>query len=117
GACSVTAGRPNGQRTTTRRKARGVRPIWRATTSRSSSASTVGHHAGPFTLPPLTDALDDEQVLARSHVSERARLARERGDGVRRAEALLEPRLLRLQLGDRRGAATELAARVEVRLE
>ena len=36
GDCSVTAGRPQGQRATTRRKARGSRPSWSATTARSS---------------------------------------------------------------------------------
>src|SRR5207247_5789835 len=78
GLCSVTAGRPNGQRTATRRNARGSRPIWRATTARSSSASTVGHHAGPLALAPLLDPADDEEVLAGADVAERARLAPER---------------------------------------
>ena len=41
GSCSVTAGRPNGQRTATRRKARGSRPSCRATTARSSIAPSV----------------------------------------------------------------------------
>jgi len=37
GACSVTAGRPKGQRRTTRRKARGDRPSCRSRTARSCS--------------------------------------------------------------------------------
>src|SRR6266511_1463345 len=75
-ACSVTAGRPYGQRTTTRRNARGRRPSCRSTTARSSSIGGK-RSASP---PPRLDPLDDEEMLPRAHVAERASLARERVD-------------------------------------
>src|SRR5213082_426594 len=86
GACSVTAGRPNGQRTTTRRKARGSRPSWRSTTARSLSI-TVNRRVG---FQPGLDALDDEEVLAGADVAEAARLAREAVEARVRLHALLE---------------------------
>src|SRR5689334_24434672 len=79
GACSVTAGRPNGQRRATRRNARGGRPSCWATRTRSSTAAETS----PQPLPPLADALDDVQVLAGTDVSEPARLALEGGEARR----------------------------------
>src|SRR4051812_44035579 len=70
--------------------------------------------ATPEALPPLRDALDDEEVLAGADVAERARFARERGEARGGAEPMLELRLLPLQLLDGRPAVGELPVRVDV---
>jgi hypothetical protein len=73
--------------------------------------------ASPQPFPPRRDVLDDEEVLARVHVSKRARFARDRGDGGRRAEPALEVRLLVLEAADDGATLAELSARVDVRLQ
>src|SRR3954453_20438928 len=97
GACSVTAGRPNGQRATTRRNARGRRPSWCSTIPRSSMTpdASVG-------LQPALDPADDEQLLARLHQPEPTRLARElrvarRGGDKARQLRVLPTELLHLR--------------------
>ena len=83
GSCSVTAGRPNGHRAATRRKARGRLPIWRSTMSRSSTRDTVAWtpslrcqatlwRSGGMPALPGADALDDEEPLARLDVADPA---------------------------------------------
>src|SRR5439155_10896970 len=94
GVCSVTAGRPNGQRTTTRRNARGGRPSCRSTRARSSS---MPFDRSSKTVPPLLDPLDDEELLARADVPQAARLARELGRARRELEAPFERLLLGLE--------------------
>src|SRR5579884_3302777 len=84
---------PKGQRTTTRRNARGSRPSWRATTARSASL-LVDTARRMLLAPPLREVLDDEQVLARTDVAEHSRLRRE--DCVRRRP--LQPPLQRVPL-------------------
>ena len=73
-ACSVTAGLPNGQRTATRRNARGGRPSCRSTIPSvvrdvEAEASGALRQAG---MP-----LDDEELLARLDEAEAPRLAHE----------------------------------------
>ena len=87
GACSVTAGSPNGQRATTRRNARGGRPSCRSTISRSASLTT-----GVLLVlaAPGVDAADDEQPLPRLHEPEPPRLAHERPAGADGRDLLLE---------------------------
>src|SRR4051812_32969597 len=113
GACSVTAGRPNGQRTATRRKARGVRPSCCATTARSSTVPETSFEL----LPPRADALDDVEVLVRLHVAEASRFALERGETRRDVEALLERALLRLEGLHLGVPLAEGPIRVQVRVE
>src|SRR5512133_393991 len=94
GACSVTAGRSNGQRTTTRRNARGGLPSWRSTAARSLSTC-----AEPSVrLLPRLDALDDEEVLAGTDVPELPRLPRDAVEALRRVHALLQASLQRGEL-------------------
>ena len=80
GACSVTAGRPNGQRTATPRNARGGRPSWRATISSSvndSGVATRRHRA--------------RGTAARgAHEPEHTSLADQFRAGVRARDLLLE---------------------------
>src|SRR5919201_3414904 len=91
GDCSVTAGRPKGHRTTTRRNARGGRPSCRSTSLRSSSLTL---RQRTVQLPPERDPLDDEQALPRLDEPEAARLAgqrrlaRDRGQSAAKAIAL-----------------------------
>src|SRR4051794_11408382 len=93
GACSVTAGRPNGQRATTRRNARGRRPSWRSTMARSSMTRDAS-----VRLQPALDPAHDEQLLARLHQSEAARLTRELGLARRGGHEAIELRVLRAEL-------------------
>src|SRR4051794_8697292 len=92
GACSVTAGRPYGQRTATCLNARGFLPSWRSTISRSSTRAD----RSPLVDPP-GDALDDEEPLAGPHEPDAPRLALERLGRVRLGEASLEVAFLRLE--------------------
>src|SRR5262245_33938299 len=95
GSCSVTAGAPKGQRTATRRKARGSRPSCRTTRSRS-----VATARGILPTPPLRDVLDEEQVLAGMDEAEESLLCRQRRRRSGLAELPLECRLLTLELHD-----------------
>src|SRR2546430_8293533 len=93
GSCSVTAGRPKGQRTATRRNARGARPSCRSTTSRSSTAP----QRNGVLLLPARNALDDEQPLARADEAEPPRLPRKRSVTGRRLDESLQPDVLRAE--------------------
>src|SRR3954466_15638571 len=93
GACSVTAGRPNGHRATTRRNARGRRPSWRSTISRSSMTRDAS-----VRLQPAFDPADDEQLLPRLHEPEPARLSRELRVARRGGDEAFELRVLRAEL-------------------
>src|SRR6185369_2505126 len=95
GACWVTAGRPNGQRTATRRNARGVLPSCCSTIARSSS--TV-HDRSLATVDPGRDALDDVELLAGAHEAQAASLL---GQGLARAR-LRQPMLQLALLGAQR---------------
>src|SRR5215208_4632836 len=106
------AGRPNGQRTATRRNARGVRPSWRATTARSSIAADARWR--PACGSPLGNALDDEEALAGLDVAETACLGKERGVARLRGEPPLEARLLELERLQLRLRLREFLAGVEV---
>src|SRR5437763_6637605 len=64
--------------------------------------------------PPLRDVLDDEHVLARADVAERAGLAQEDGRRGRPAHPPPERRLLLLELLDGGEPDRPLRARVEV---
>src|SRR5258708_1408375 len=114
GLCSVTAGLPNGQRRATARNARGSRPIWRATTTRSAATA---RQASAQPLPPLVDPLDDEQVLAGADIAESARLTGKRGHRGRRAQPLLECRLLPLETMADGLPLPQLPARIDVRAQ
>ena len=70
GSCSVTAGRPQGQRATTRRNVRGSRPSWQSDGGAIVHALTVTVSADGVLTPPLVGALDDEEVLPRPHVAD-----------------------------------------------
>src|SRR5438105_2564620 len=111
GRCSVTAGCPYGQRTATRRKARGGRPSCRSTSARSSS-TLPDRSVAP--APPRGDALDDEQPLARPDERELTRLELERRRARREREPAFEPPLLRPEPANLGLARDERAARVEV---
>src|SRR5207237_52397 len=112
GSGAVTAGRPKGQRTATRRNARGRRPSWRSTIATSSIArqGTVG-------AAPGADPLHDEEALPRLDEREPPRLERERGRARRSRDALLELALLGLEPVDLPTAAHERVPRVHVRPE
>src|SRR5437763_637998 len=73
--------------------------------------------APPLALPPLRDALDDEEMLARLDVAECARLAGERRERGRGAELMLEVRLLVAELLHRRRPMRLLVPRIHVCLE
>ena len=97
------------QRTATRRKARGGRPSWRATTSRSSIAPQPRR----VRAQPGVDALDDVQPLAGPDEAEVARGALER----LRARRAREPARERIVLGAKMrdlGASRSSAERVQV---
>src|SRR5215211_192075 len=106
------AGSPNGQRTATRRNARGVRPSWRATTARSSITADARRRLAR--RPPLGDPFDDEQPLAGLHVAEAPGLAHQRRVARLRRQPPLEPRLLRLERAQLRLGTRDVAARLEV---
>src|SRR6185437_2950001 len=113
GLCSVTVGCPEGQRTTTRLKARGGLPSWASTVARSLSI-TVDRSVS---AAPGLDALDDEEMLAGADVPEASRLACERiraGGGI---QPLLKLALLRRELRHFRAPARELVSRLEPRAE
>src|SRR4051794_3893695 len=65
----------------------------------------------------MVDALDDEEALAGADIAECARLARERVDRGRGAEAMLEPRLVGAELLHHLLVPRELAAGIDVRLQ
>jgi hypothetical protein len=73
--------------------------------------------ATPLALPPLVDALDDEEMLARADVAECARFAREGGERRRRAELPFQLRLLVAELLHRSRPLRLLVPRVDVGLE
>src|SRR5256714_8170803 len=107
-ACSVTAGCPERQRTTTRLKARGGLPSWRSTTARSLS---IPVDTRVRVLPGL-DSLDDEEVLAWTDVAEPPCFARERLARRRRLHLLKQRALLRRELRDLGLAGGELVTRL-----
>src|SRR5437762_2933837 len=111
GACSVTAGLPNGQRTATRRKARGARPSCRSTTARSS----IAPERSGMVFQPARDPFDDEEVLAGVDHPEAARLARELRVARRRGDEALQALVLRLELPHLGRAPVERVPRVQVR--
>ena len=108
GACSVTAGLPNGQRTATRRKARGGRPSCRATISRRPCG--VDRRPVLVVLAPGGDAADDEELLARLHEAEPARLADELLGRCRPWRCASQLLLLRAQRRTSAWRALQLAA-------
>src|SRR5207247_8464511 len=106
-ACSVTAGRPNGHRTATRRKARGGRPSWRSTSSRSSTRAGLA-------VDPGRDALHDEQPLPAPDEPEPPRLPLESLLRRRVGESPLQLSLLRLERLHVRDPIGELPFRAQV---
>jgi hypothetical protein len=68
-------------------------------------------------MAPLWNALDDVEALAWTHVAEGARLPRQNGERGRPVKPVLEPRLVGLELLHDGVVPSELAARVDVRLE
>src|SRR5256886_3149591 len=107
--CSVTAGCPNGHRTTTRLKARGGLPSWRSTTARSLS---IAADRSGVAFPPGLNALDDEEVLAGAEETEPPRLARERVAAGREVKPILQDTLLARQAADLGAPRRELVARL-----
>src|SRR5262249_49165346 len=107
--CSVTAGRPNGHLTATRRKARGERPSCCSTTARSFTAVEAS-----VRLPPALDALHDEQPLTWLDKPDSARLACELGIARRRGNQLLQVLMLLSQLPHLGAPHGHGVARVEV---
>src|SRR5436305_5139462 len=109
GHCSVTAGRPNGQRTATRRKARGGRPSCRATTASSSMPPDRMLRA-----LPRPDPLDDEEALPGLDEPEPARLPHERRLARGVGELAFQLVLLGAEVLDLSGALDECVAGVDV---
>src|SRR6476661_5936339 len=68
-------------------------------------------------MAPLRNALDDVEALAGTHVAEGARLPRENGERGRPVKPVLEPGLVGLELLHDGVVTSELAARIDVRLE
>src|SRR5436305_1590426 len=109
GHCSVTAGRPKGQRTATRRKARGGRPSCRATTASSSMPPDRMLRA-----LPRPDPLDDEEALPGLDEPKPARLPHERRLARGVGELAFELVLLGAEVLDLSGALDEGVAGVDV---
>src|SRR5262249_58887036 len=96
-------------------RVRGWGPGGGATTARSASVTTGGSMTSSMLpAPPLRDVLDDEQVLARTHVAEGTRRGRERGQRRGVGEPLLETRLLPLQLPDGGDPGGALRASIDI---
>src|SRR5262245_34110163 len=101
GDCSVTAGRPKGQRAATRLKARGGRPSCRSTTARSRAVRSSTTAADPSVLlQPGVDPLDDEEPLVGPDEPEPASLASKLLAARGGRDEVLEPAVLRPQLSD-----------------
>src|SRR5947209_20163369 len=82
-----------------------------------SASASMRLQASAQPLPPGVDVLDDEEVLARADVAERARFARNGGDRRGRTEPVLERLLLVLEAPDDRLPLAELPACVDVCLQ
>src|SRR5262249_35623933 len=114
GCCSTTAGAPYGQRTATRRNARGGRPSCRSMIARSSIG---GHSTGAGLVvagAPGGNAPDDEELLARLHEAEAPGLADEVGARSALRNAGLQLVLLHFEPRDLGLAAVEHGFRVLV---
>src|SRR5690242_19051127 len=93
-----------------RRNARGLRPSWRSTMSRSS---TLGEAS--VRVQPAPDAAHDEELLARLDEAEAPRLAGKLGVARRRGDEALQLLMLPPQPLHLRGALRDGLPRVHVR--